>query len=91
MRMACIVIGSEITATDNIAEGETGTGTGTETGSMGTGIGSVMATGIKRVTRDEMIGEETMVVVAASASVVGMVKGSSGTSMGRRLVPGVQM
>ena len=57
---------------------ETGTGSGTETGSMGTGIGSA--------TRDEMIGEETMAVVAASASVVGAVGGSSrntdGTTIG---------
>ena len=73
-------------ATENIAEGETGTGSGTETGSMGTGIGSVMATGIESATRDETIGEETMTVVAASASVVGAVGGSSrntdGTTIG---------
>jgi len=84
--MACIVIGSEIMATENIAEGETGTRTGTKTGSMGTEIGSIMATGIERATRNETIGEETMVVVAASASVVGTVEGSSrninGTTIG---------
>ena len=53
---------------------------------MGTGIGSVMATGMGSTTRDETIGEETMAVVAASASVVGAVGGSSrntdGTTIG---------
>ena len=63
-------------AAENIAEGETRTGTGTETGSMGTGIGNVIATGIESAPRDETIGEETMVVVAASASVVGAVRGT---------------
>ena len=75
--MACIVIGSEIMATENIAEGETRTRTGTETGSIGTGIGNVMATGIESASCDKTIGEETMVVVAASALVVGAVRGSS--------------
>ena len=73
-------------ATENIAEGETRARTGTETGSMGTGIGNVMATGIESVPRDETIGEETMVVAAASALVVGAVGGSSrnidGTTIG---------
>ena len=66
-------------ATENLVEGETGSGSGTETGSMGTGIGSAMATGIESGTRrDETIGEETMAVVAAaSTSVVGAVRGSS--------------
>ena len=53
---------------------------------MGTGIGSVMATGIESATRDETIDEETMAVVAASASVVGTVRGTSrntdGTTIG---------
>ena len=74
-------------ATENLVEGETGPGSGTETGSMGTGIGSAMATGIESGTRrDETIGEETMAVVAASASAVGAVRGSSrntdGTTIG---------
>ena len=58
-------------------------GSGIETGS-GTGIGSAMATGIESGTRDERIGEETMVVAAASASVVGAVRGSSRNTDGTR-------
>ena len=88
--MACTVTGNEIMATENIVEGETGTGSGTETGSMGTGIGSAMATGIESDTRrGETIGEETMAVAAASASVVGAREGLRGTPTGRRQALGV--
>ena len=60
---------------------ERGTGSRMETGSD-PGIRSAMTTGIESGAQDEMIGEETMAVAAASASVVSAVSGSSRSTDG---------